>query len=148
MVLLSGYAFVWSIIPGMLCRWSSFRVRPSTEHLRANASHKNISLKDHLQNTPGLMLRYVFVWSISSEVFCRWSSFHAMFLCGLLDQGCCVGGRTNYRTPRANAPHKNITLKEDQLQNTSGLMLHTDIILKEDHPRNISVLIFLLAISK
>jgi hypothetical protein len=25
-------------------------------YLRANASHKNISLKDHLQNTPGLML--------------------------------------------------------------------------------------------
>jgi hypothetical protein len=39
-----------------------------------------------------LLQSYVFVCSISPEVFCRWSSFQAMFLCGALDQGCCVDG--------------------------------------------------------
>jgi hypothetical protein len=39
-----------------------------------------------------LLQSYVFVCSISPEMFCRWSSFQAMFLCGALDQGCCVDG--------------------------------------------------------
>jgi hypothetical protein len=39
-----------------------------------------------------LLQSYVFVWSIRPEVFCRWSSFQAMFLCGALDPGCCVDG--------------------------------------------------------
>ena len=34
----------------------------------------------------------VFMWSIRPEVFCRWSSFQAMLLCGALYQGCCVDG--------------------------------------------------------
>jgi hypothetical protein len=82
MVLFQSYAFVWSIIPEVFCRWSSFHNfegGPSTEHLWVNAPHKNITLKeDHLQNTSGLTLHT-----------------------------------------------KNITLKKDHLQNTSGLMLHT-----------------------
>jgi hypothetical protein len=39
-----------------------------------------------------LLPSYVFVWSIRPGVLCRWSSFQAMFLCGALDQGCCVDG--------------------------------------------------------
>jgi hypothetical protein len=39
-----------------------------------------------------LLQSNVFVWSIIPEVFCRLSSFKAMFLCGALDQGCCVDG--------------------------------------------------------
>jgi hypothetical protein len=86
-----------------------------------------------------LFQSYVFVWSISSEVFCRWSSFQAMFLCGALAQRCSVDeapfklctqrhnleGRPSTEHIWANAQHKNIILKEDYLQNIPGRMHHT-----------------------
>ena len=37
-----------------------------------------------------LLQSYIFVWSIRPEVFCTWSSFIVMFLCGALVQGCSV----------------------------------------------------------
>jgi hypothetical protein len=39
-----------------------------------------------------LLPSYVFVWSITPEVFCRCSSFKVMFLCEALDQMCSVDG--------------------------------------------------------
>jgi len=41
----------------------------------------------------GPLQSYVFVWSISPEVFYRWSSFKVMFLCVALAQRCSVDGR-------------------------------------------------------
>jgi hypothetical protein len=81
-----------------------------------------------------LLQSYVFVCSISPGVFCSWSSFKVMFLCGALAQGCsvvgspsklCLCGGPTTENPWTNATHKDITLKEDQLQNTSELMLNT-----------------------
>jgi hypothetical protein len=71
--------------------------------------------------------KFCFVWRISPEVFCRWSLFKVMFLCGALcsTQKHIFEEGPSTEHPWANAPHKNITLKEDHLQNTSGLMLHT-----------------------
>jgi hypothetical protein len=41
----------------MLLKNITFEGGPTTEHFWGNAPHKKISLKkDHLQNTPGLML--------------------------------------------------------------------------------------------
>jgi len=40
----------------------------------------------------GPLPRYVFVSSISLEVFCRWSSFKVMFLCGELAQKGSIDG--------------------------------------------------------
>jgi hypothetical protein len=39
-----------------------------------------------------LLQSSVFVWRISPEVFCRWSLFKVMFLCGALDQRCSADG--------------------------------------------------------
>jgi hypothetical protein len=48
-------------------------------------------------------------------------------------------GRPSTERLMANAPHKEITLQEDHLQNTSGIMLNTkNIPLKEDHLQNTS----------
>jgi hypothetical protein len=73
-----------------------------------------------------LLQSYVFVWSIILEVFCRRSSFKIMSLCGALAQGRHnFEGKPSTEHLRVDAPHKDITLKEDHQQNTSGLMLHT-----------------------
>jgi hypothetical protein len=62
-----------------------------------------------------------------------------MFLCGALAQRCIYRTPLGYCSTQAhyfeeepstehpwtNAPYKNITLKEDHLQNTSGLILLT-----------------------
>ena len=120
MVLLPSYVFVWSIRPGVLCRWSSFRVvflcgvldqrcsvdgPPSklcfcVEH-QTRGVLQMVLLPSYVfvwSIRPGVLCRwsllpsYVFVWSIKPEVFCRWSSFQAMFLCGALNQRCSVDG--------------------------------------------------------
>ena len=79
-VLLQSYVFVWSIRPGVLCRWSSFRVV-----FLCGALPQGVLQMALLQSN-------VFVWSIRPEVFCRWYPFRVMFLCGALAQGCSVDG--------------------------------------------------------
>jgi hypothetical protein len=113
----------------MLHTKHNFEGKLSTEHPCANAPHKNIILKeDHLQNIFGLMPSFFFVWNISPEVFCRLSSFKVMSLCGALTQRCSVVGPPS-KLCFLMLHKKTLLLKEDQLQNTSGVMLHTKTYL-------------------
>jgi hypothetical protein len=66
---------------------------------------------------------YVFVWSINPEVFCKWFSFKVMSLLLHTKHNFEEGPSTEHIW--TNSPHKNITLKENHLQNTYGVILHT-----------------------
>ena len=98
MVLLQSYVFVWSNSPDVFCRWSPFTVISLWGALDQKCSVDGPPSKlcfcvEHqtrvvLQMVP--LHSYVFVRSIRPEVFCSWSSFKVMFLCGALDQGCSV----------------------------------------------------------
>ena len=96
----------------------TFEGGPSTEHPWTNALHKNITLKeDNLQNTSGLMFH-------TKKKLGR-RTIHGTPL-----RKCSTQKHNSERGPSTehiwtNSWHKNITLKEDHLQNTSGIMLHT-----------------------
>ena len=76
-----------------------------------------------------LLQSYVYVWNISPDVFCRWSSFKVMSLCGVLPHRCSVDG----------SPSKLCFCAENQSRCVQQMVLLQSYVLCGAFPQRCSV---------